>query len=106
MSVRGQEQTSSAHMPMSALLPTQPILVDASGIGAAGGEVMLSDLNEASLQFESAPDSPPTAATSMVNIWQLNARAIRIERWFSCAKLRSDAVAIVTGSFVSGNSPP
>ena len=104
----GTIQNNITVLVSDAVTATQAILVDASGLGGAGGEVELSDLNEASLQFESAPDLPPTAATSQVNIWQMNERAIRVERWFSCAKLRSDAVAIVsnTNFWGSGNSPP
>jgi hypothetical protein len=90
-------------------VPTgQAILVDASGIGAAPGEVALQTLREGSYQAESAPDSPTTAATVMTSMWQQNLTAVVVERWFCGVKLRSDAVATCTNAngWFGGNSPP
>jgi hypothetical protein len=86
----------------------QVILADASGIAAASGDIGLQEFTEGSLQFDSAPDSPPSASTNIVSLWQMNFVGIRVERYFVAARLRSDAVAVASNSnsYGSGNSPP
>jgi hypothetical protein len=84
------------------------VLVDAASCAAASGELILSEVEEALLQMDSAPDSPPTASTSMQSLWQMNLSAIRLERYLICVRLRDTAVAVVSNanSYGSGNSPP
>ena len=85
------------------------ILADSSGIAGASGDVLLDQIQEGTLQFESsAPDSPPTASTNYIGLWQNNMIAIRVERYFVGARLRADAVAVCNNanSYGSGNSPP
>jgi hypothetical protein len=57
------------------------VLVDAASCAAASGELILSEVEEALSQMDSAPDSPPTASTSMQSLWQMNLSAIRLERY-------------------------
>lgn len=90
-------------------VPTgQVILADASGIAASPGEMILQQFSEGSFQADSSPDSPQTAATNLISLWQLNLTAVVIERFLCAVKLRSDAVAVCfnSGSYSSGNSPP
>jgi hypothetical protein len=84
------------------------VLVDASGIAAASGDLVLNEFREGMIQLDSAPDSPPSASTNFVSLWQLNLTAIVVERFFVAARLRSDAVAVCSNSnsYQSGNSPP
>ncbi len=49
------------------------------------------------LQFETAPDSPQTALTGMVSLWQRDLRALMAERWFGFKKARTTAVAMLSG---------
>jgi HK97 family phage major capsid protein len=73
---------------------------------AAGDEIMLADdgvtmidaSNQASVQVDSAPDSPPTASTAYVSLWQTNSTALRAERWINWKKRRSTAVAYLAGA--------
>jgi hypothetical protein len=83
------------------------VLVDASGCGAAQGEARLEEVSESVLQLDTAPDSPPTASTPFISLWQNNMVGVRVERYFAAAKLRSDCVAVASnsGSYQSGNSP-
>jgi hypothetical protein len=74
------------------------ILVDASGIGGAAGEMVLQQMREATLQLDAAPDSPPTAATTLVSLWQENLAGILCERYFVATKLRTDSVGYITGA--------
>jgi hypothetical protein len=83
-------------------------LIDASSIGANPGEIALQEFGEGSLQFESTPDSPASASTAYVSLWQQNLVALRVERYFVVERLRTSSVAAVSnsGSWASGNSPP
>ena len=84
------------------------ILADSSGIAGASGDVVLDEIQEGTLQFDTAPDSPPLTSTNYIGLWQNNMIAIRVERYFVGARLRSDAVAVCNNanSYSSGNSPP
>ena len=84
------------------------VLVDASGVCAAPGEVELRQMHSASLQFDTAPDLPPSASTNLISLWQTNQVGVVVERFFCAVRLRSDAVASVfnAASWQGGNSPP
>jgi HK97 family phage major capsid protein len=75
------------------------ILVNASDILLADdGQVTLDASREASLQMDSAPDSPPTSATTMISLWQNNMIAIKAERYINWAKRRSTSVGMISGA--------
>ena len=84
------------------------ILADASGIAAASGDIALNEFREGTVQLESVPDSPTSASTNYISLWQLNLTAIMVERFIVAVRLRSDAVALCNNanSYGSGNSPP
>ena len=86
----------------------QVILVYASSIGGNAGEMLLTESDQASLQQDSAPDSPQSASTNFVSLWQLNLVAQRVERFFIGEVIRSSSVAVCSNSasYGSGNSPP
>ncbi|RVI90785.1 phage major capsid protein [Sinorhizobium medicae] len=69
------------------------ILAKASEIMLADdGETLLDASNQASLQMDSAPTNPPTDATVMVSLWQMNLVGIRAERFINWTKRRPGAV--------------
>jgi HK97 family phage major capsid protein/HK97 family phage prohead protease len=75
------------------------ILVDASQILLADdGGVTVDMSNEASLQMDSTPDSPPTASTNFVSLWQTNMTAFRIERYINWALRHTGAVGYINGA--------
>ena len=84
------------------------ILVDASGLAGASDQIILSVMDQGSLQLDSSPDSPPIASSVMVSLWQMNMTALRAERWWGCRKLRAASVAAVSNSssYAQGMSPP
>lgn len=69
-------------------------------------EVMLADeggieidvSREASLQMDSAPDSPETASTVAVSLWQHNMVAFKAERFINWKKRRTEAVQYINGA--------
>jgi HK97 family phage major capsid protein/HK97 family phage prohead protease len=60
---------------------------------ADDGQVTIDVSREASLNMDSAPDSPPSASTNMISLWQLNQIAIKAERFINWARRRASAVA-------------
>ena len=88
-----------------ALASDQWIVLDAAQICAASGTLDVSQSQAATLQMNDSPDSPPSASTSVISLWQTNQTAIRLERFFGCERLRSTAVALIDGASYSGNSP-
>lgn len=72
------------------------ILVKPSEILLADdGGVTLDVSREASLQMDSAPDSPATASTVYTSLWQNNMVAIRAEREINWARRRAEAVGYI-----------
>jgi hypothetical protein len=86
----------------------QVVLADAASLGGNAGEIVLNEADQTSIQFNDAPDSPPTASTNFVSLWQLDLIALRAERFFIAEVLRTSSVAACSNSnsYGSGNSPP
>jgi hypothetical protein len=83
----------------------QIIAVDASQIAAAAGTVELDGSGAATVQMDSAPDSPPTAATNLLSFWQMNL-AGRATRYWGAERLRTAAVSVIGNvNYGSANSP-
>ncbi len=79
------------------------ILAKASEILLADdGQVTIDASKEASLQMETAPDSPATASTTFVSMFQQNMIAIRAERYINWAKRRSTAVSFIQNAKYTG----
>jgi len=69
------------------------ILMDPSDILLADGGLQIDMSMEASLQMS---DTPSSAASSMISLWQSNMVALRAERFIYWMKRRSTAVAVIT----------
>src|SRR5690606_19705115 len=65
-----------------ALLPTEAIVLDADQIAAAAGGIELDTARHASVQMETAPDSPPSASTVLRSLWQHGEVGLRALRFF------------------------
>lgn len=63
---------------------------------ADDGGVAIDVSREASLQMDTAPDSPETASTVMVSLWQRNMVAIKAERFITWKKRRTGAVQFIS----------
>ena len=81
---------------VSASTTNSILLLDTLGLVFTTGEFDLAVTSEASLQMDSAPDSPTTAATVMISLWQQNLAAVRATAWRNWFA-RSGAVAAITG---------
>lgn len=77
--------------PIIFALPREIMLAD-------DGQVVIDASNQASVQMDTAPDSPPTASTNMVSLWQMNMTGLRAERWINWLKRRSTAVGYISNA--------
>lgn len=74
------------------------VAINAPEILLAEEGVSVDVSREASLQMETTPDSPFTASTVMVSLWQHNMIGIRAERYITWLKRRSGAVQYINGA--------
>jgi hypothetical protein len=81
------------------------LLVDAQQVAAGSETIQLSSAEHASVQMDSAPDSPASAATNLVSLWQMDMVGLRAERFFGAEKLNANAASLITGVSVLGDSP-
>lgn len=65
---------------------------------ADDGQVVIDASNQASVNMDSAPDSPPSGTTSLVSLWQMNMTGLRAERWINWLKRRSTAVGYISNA--------
>lgn len=62
---------------------TSVVMVDGAGMFYADDGVTIDTSDTAAIQMNSTPDSPPTAATVFVSLWQQNLRGFLVERFLS-----------------------
>jgi HK97 family phage major capsid protein/HK97 family phage prohead protease len=68
---------------------------------ADDGVTVIDSSNEASVQLDTAPDSPPSASTAYVSLWQMNFTGLRAERWITWVKRRTAAVQYIQSGLYS-----
>ncbi len=90
---------TSEGVPSTGGSPTDgdPIIVASTPdiLLADDGQVSIDVSREATLQMDSAPDSPPLASSVMYSLFQNNGVAIRAERYINWVKRRSSAVSYI-----------
>lgn len=84
-------------------LPTAGIgnslaLIDPGGIAYGEGDGFLDASAHASVQMNSTPDSPVTAATPMVSLWQMNAVSLRTVKYMNWQRIQPGAVRLLAGA--------
>lgn len=68
---------------------------------ADDGGVTIDVSREASVQMDSAPDSPPLATTILTSLWQNNLVGLRAERFINWKSSRTGAVQLVNQTYVA-----
>jgi HK97 family phage prohead protease len=105
-SIQGVPIVVSENIPSTTGSPAEGwpiILLSAREILLADdGQVTVDASREASLQMETAPDSPPTASTLYQSLWQTNSVGIRAERFINWVKRRSTAVSYISNAVYTG----
>jgi hypothetical protein len=93
-------------IPTDDLPANTSLIVDATGIMAQSDTITLDSSKHALLDLQTAPDSPPGAATVPVSLFQSDTVALRATRWFGFQPARTTAVAALTGiAYSEANSP-
>lgn len=72
-------------------------LLDATGIAAETMGVELSVSRQSSIQLDDAPDSPATAATAVISLWQNNLVGVMPSIIFGAERMKDNAFAKITG---------
>lgn len=80
------------------------VLMNAGDILIADeGQIRIDASSEASLQMDNSPDSPPTASTTFVSMFQSGMMAIKADRDINWAKRRSTCVQYISNAnYVTG----
>jgi hypothetical protein len=61
-------------------------------------DLIVPDSSEvATLNLETAPDSPVVAGTTLLSLWQADLRALRLERFFGFTIMRASGIASLSG---------
>jgi hypothetical protein len=55
--------------------------------------------------MDTAPDSPSSASSNQVSLWQNDLVCLKAERFFAAEKLGDAGVAVLTGAAYLGDSP-
>jgi len=80
--------------------PKQITLIDASEIlfsDDGGIEVDVSE--QATIEMDGTPTSPPTASTVTVALWQNNLIAVKVLRWIAYQRARAGSVAYMVSTY-------
>lgn len=73
-------------------------LVDASEVMLADGGLEVGISNHATVQLDDAPDSPPTASTTQISLWQNNLVGLKVQRYIRWEKRHGCAAGYITGA--------
>jgi hypothetical protein len=73
------------------------LLVDATQLMGATDTMTIETATQAAIQFQTAPDSPPTASTTLRSLWQENEVALMCHRYWGYGISRSTAIAALSG---------
>ena len=92
----------SQSVPATGGSPTDgyPIILMNAGdiVIADDGQVRIDASSDASLQMETAPDSPTTASTTLISLWQQGLMGLKADRDVNWTKRRSTAVAFISSA--------
>ena len=81
---------------------TTAVAIDADAVLVADDGVLVDVAQHASLQMDSAPDSPTVAASVITSLWQNNLVALRAERYIAWKKARPCVAWLGPCAYVPG----
>jgi HK97 family phage major capsid protein len=82
------------------------VAIDANAVAASTSALGTEYFRHGDIQMSDAPDSPPTAATTRVNLWQSNLTALLLRRRFGCELLRTTGASMLSSvNYYTSNSP-
>ena len=84
-------------IPSDSISANASLLFDATAIVGNSEGIIPGRSEQGTIQMESAPDSPPTGATTVISLWQNDLVALRMERFFGFTIMRTSGVASLSG---------
>jgi HK97 family phage major capsid protein len=106
MGIQGGTLAGVEVIPSDGVGSGEMIAIDANAVAASSSALGLDIFQQGDIQMESAPDSPPTASTTRINLWQHNLSALLLRRRFGCELLRTTGAAMLSGvNYYTSNSP-
>jgi hypothetical protein len=82
------------------------VAFDATQIAMNSASIEIEGSDAATIQMDTAPDSPPSPSTPAVSFFQNNLTGLRATRYFGAERLRAGAVSVISGvSYGGANSP-
>jgi hypothetical protein len=84
-------------IPSDSISSSAVVLFDATAIVGNSDAIIPGKSEQSTIQMETSPDSPPTASTSLLSLWQNNLVALKLERFFGYTILRSSGVSALSG---------
>lgn len=80
--------------------------VDASGIAGNSLQIVIDRFKHATVQMDDAPDSPTTASTTIIPLWQRNLICLQASTWAGAKVVRSNSVYKLSSvDWGTANSP-
>jgi hypothetical protein len=81
------------------------VAFDATQIATADSGIELDTAKYATLQLDTVGDSPPSAATPYISLWQMDMVGLKAIRHWAAERLRTGAVSVISNVAYSGDSP-
>lgn len=104
--IQGGTLAGAALLPSDGVANGTMVAIDANTVAVSTGALGLQVLQQGDIQMESSPDSPPTASTTRLSLWQNNLVALLLRRYFGCELLRSTGAAMLSSvNYYTSNSP-
>lgn len=104
LSVNGGNLSGVEFFP-TAGVSGQFVFFDATQIAHCQRGIELDVARYASVQMDTAPDSPQTASTPLISLWQNNMVGVKATRWWDAQRLRDNAVSVIGSVSLTGDSP-
>jgi hypothetical protein len=94
MGLNGGEIVRGVTALVSDRLPTgNALMIVADGLAGDSGPITLDESRAATIQLDTAPNSPPSASAVPMSLFQQNRQALRAERYFGFEVVRANSVA-------------
>jgi hypothetical protein len=97
LTVNGGDLAGITVIPSDQIASTAAVMFAGDALAGNSDPIVLDASAQSVIQVDTAPDSPPTASTTMLNLFQTDSRALRAERYFGFVVTRASGVASLSG---------
>jgi capsid protein len=97
LTVNGGDIAGIAVLPSDQIASTAAVMFAGDALAGNSDPIRLDGTEQAAVQLDTSPDSPATATTTMLSLWQTDHRALRAERFFGFTVTRASGIASLSG---------